>query len=312
MRYFLIFLISQFLLISCDDGDIIEDTFNFTNATVQKCSTSSVFYKINDKEALVLSTPETSFPNEEGTQNLTINSSNIVVYKKFSSSTNATNICSTPTLTVTEEWNVTGGTIEIITTKILDTNDPNKVVGYNHLITFKNMTFNAPDREIVYDKYEFGSYRTDVVDLKFDYTAAIMQNCASNDLLFKYNNNGTTNKYNALLLNIDPTLYNHQTVGTKTALINTTNKITYRVYSGDLNSNFFCQAIPPSSPTLTEEWTAQDGVTDISGIIVVETTQQTTTTYRHVIKLRKTVFKKGVLTYSPNPDGDYNFGEIIN
>lgn len=306
MRYFLIFLLSQFLLISCDDGDIIEDTFNFTNATVQKCSSSSILYKINDKEALIFSTPESSFPNQEGTQNLAISTSNTVVYKKFSSTTNTSNICSTPTLTVIEEWNVSGGTIEIITTKIPDTNDPNKIVGYNHKITFKNITFNAPEKEIVYDKYEFGSYRTDVVDLEFDYTAAVMQDCTNTNLIFKYNNN------NALLLDIDPTLYNHQTVGTKTALINTTNKITYRVYNGSLNNSFFCQSIPPSSPTLTEEWVAQDGVTDVSGIIVVETEQQTTTTYRHVIKLRKTVFKKGVLTYSPSPDGDYTFGEIIN
>lgn len=312
MRYFLIFLLSQFLLISCDDGDIIEDTFNFTNASIQKCTTSSVLYKINDDEALILSTPESSFPNQEGTQNLSIGTSNAVVYKKFSNATNTSNICNTPTLTVLEEWNVTGGTIEIISTKILDTTDPNKVVGYNHKITFKNITFNAPDREIVYNNYEFGNYRTDVVDLKFDYTSAIMQSCSNNDLLFKYNNNGTTNKYNALLLNIDPTLYKHQTIGTKTALINSTNKVTYRAYSGDLNNNFFCQSIPPSSPSLTEEWVAQDGVTDVNGIIEVETTQQTATTYRHIIKLKKTIFKKGVLTYSPSPDGDYIFGEIIN
>ncbi|WP_136668177.1 hypothetical protein [Flavobacterium sp. H122] len=306
MKHFWTALISLLILTSCDDGDIIEDTFNFTNATVQKCSSTNVLYKINDKEALVFSTPESSFPNEEGTQNLTVNSSNSVVYKKFSAATNASNICDTPTLTVTEEWNVTGGTIEIITTKIPDTNDPNKTVGYNHKITFKNITFNAPGKEIVYDSYEFGSYRTDVVDLKFDYTAAVMQDCAGNNLIFKYNNN------NALLLDIDPTLYQHQTVGTKTALIGAVNKVTYRVYNGNLNSSYFCQAIPPSSPTLTEEWVAQDGVTGVSGIIVVETEQQTTTTYRHVIKLRKTTFKKGVLTYSPAPEGDYTFGEIIN
>lgn len=312
MRYFLIFLLSQLLLTSCDDGDLIQDTFNFTNASVQKCTTSSVLYKINDKEALIFSTPETSFPNQEGTQNISISTSNTVVFRKFSSATNTANICSTPTLSVIEEWKATGGTIEIITTKIFDTTDPTKIVGYNHKITFKNITFNAPDREIVFNNYEYGNYRTDSVDLKFDYTSAIMQGCTNNDLLFKYNNNGSTNKYNALLLNIDPSLYKHQTVGTKTAVINSTNKVTYRVYSGDLNNNFFCQAIPPSSPTLTEEWVAQDGVTNVSGIIVVETTQQTASTYRHIIKLKNTTFKKGVLSYSPSANGEYTFGEIIN
>ncbi|WP_258929435.1 hypothetical protein [Flavobacterium davisii] len=63
---------------------------------------------------------------------------------------------------------------------------------------------------------------------------------------------------------------------------------------------------------MVEEWIAQEGITDVSGIIVVETSQQTTSTYRHVIKLRKVIFKNGIKTYSPNPNGDYEFGEIIN
>lgn len=306
MKKFLILLASLILLISCNDGDPIEQSFNFSNVSVQKCGTSSTLYKVNDDEALIYSTLESNFPNKEGLQNLPISSSNGIVYKKYSTSTTASNICDSPTIPVIEQWTVSGGTVEIKTTKIFDTTDPTKIVAYNHQITFKNITFNKPNGQIVYDKYDFGSYRTEVIDLKFNYEKAILQGCSGNNLIFKYNIS------NALLLDIDPLLYKHQTVGTKTALINSNNKISYRVYNGGLNANFFCQSIPPTSPSLTEEWIAEDGVQDKSGILVVETSQQTPTTYKHIIKLRNVTFKKGVLTYSPKPDGDYIFGEIIN
>ena len=307
MKYFWFVLLSFFLLNSCDDGDIIEDTFNFSTITVQKCSNSTVLYKINEAEALVFTTIDTNFPNAEGTKTLFVDGTNKISYKKFASKTSSSNICDTPTIAVLEEWKVTGGTIEIVSTKILDTNNPSKIVGYNHAITFKNITFNKSDGQLVYDNYVFGNYRTDVVDLNFNYNTATLLNCSNTNLLFKYNAN------NALLLDIEASLYTHHTVGTKTALINSTsNKVSYRVYDGGVNEAYFCQAIPPTSPALKEEWKAEDGVTDTSGMIVVETTQQTQTTFKHTIKLRKVTFKKGVLTYSPSPNGDYVFGEIIN
>ncbi|AMO19960.1 hypothetical protein B0A78_09465 [Flavobacterium columnare NBRC 100251 = ATCC 23463] len=306
MKNFWFLLTSLMLLTACDDGNIIEETFNFGNITVQKCNTTNTLYKINDKEALVFVTPETSFPNEEGTKTYTIGTTHSLVYKKFYSTISSNEICSTGSVPIAEQWTVSGGTIEITSNKITSTNDPSKIVGYNHKILFKNITFNTPNKQLVYDQYDFGNYTTDLIDLKFDYKNAVMQNCSGNNLIFKYNNN------NALLLDIDSNLYKHQTVGTKTALINNVNKISYRVYNGNLNSNFFCQSIPPTSPSLTEEWIAQNGTTDNDGVIVIETTQQTSTTYRHVIKLRKVTFKNGIKTYSPNPNGDYEFGEIIN
>ncbi|MBP9792593.1 MAG: hypothetical protein KBC56_01180 [Flavobacterium sp.] len=304
MKYFLSLLVSFLVLTGCDDGDIIEETFNFANATVQKCASSSVLYKISDNEALVLNTPETTFPNAEGTQTIPVSGTTSILYKKYGTTTTSENICGTPTLPVVEEWFVTGGSIEVISTKIFDTTNPTEVIAYNHKITFKNITFTAPTKQVVYANYEFGNYRTEVIDLAFDYDTAITQTCPGNNLIFKFNNT------NALLLDVDPALFDH-TIGTKTALISTTNKVTYRVYNGSLNTNFFCSAIPPTSPTLTEEWIAEDGVTSTSGIIKVETTVDSPTTYKHVIKLYNTTFKKGVKTYSPAPNADYTFGEWI-
>lgn len=306
MKYFWTLLFSLIIITSCDDGDIIEDTFNFESATVQKCSNSNVLYKINDKEALIFNAPETYFSNEVQTETYTIGSGNSIKYRKFTSTTSVSNVCDTPTLQITDEWNAIGGTIEIVSTEILN---GTTIVAYNHNITFKNVTFQASDKQVVYDSYFYGSYRTDVIDLDFDYTSpAEVLNCTTNNLIFKYNNN------NVLLFDLDKATLFQNSVTTpgnpRTALINTTtNKVIYRVYNGGLNGNFFCSAITPSTPTLTEEWIADSGVDNVSGIIkVVTETTSVPNEFKHTIYLYKTTFRKGFQYYSPNPDGDYEFG----
>lgn len=311
MKYFLTLFISVLLLTGCDDGDLITEKFVFENATVQKCSNSNVLYKINDVEALIFNTSETNFPNIETVINtprvVSIGGATSLTYRKFATTTSSTNICDTPTIPVVEEWTVTGGTAEITTTKILDTNGT-IVVAYNHNIVFKNITFVTPDKQIVYDSYTFGSYRTEIVNLNFDYSLATTQNCSGNNLIFKYNNN------NALLLDVDPTLFLNEvtTIGSpRTRVINsTTNKVIYRVYNGSLNTNFFCAAITPSSPTLTEEWIAEDGVLGTSGEIRVETVA-VGAQFKHTITLYKTTFKKGILTYIYPTNDNFIFGEYI-
>lgn len=310
MRYFWIILISQFLLFSCDDGEIIEETFDFADASIQKCSSANVLYKVSNREALVLSTPESSFPNKETTVGqptvISISGTTSIYYKKYVSNTNTNEICGTPTLQVLEEWNVIGGTMEITSTKIFDTTNTT-VVAYNHKIVFKNITFVTPTKQIVYDSYEFGNYRTEVIDLDFDYATALTQTCSGNNLIFKYNGN------NALLFDISPatraTLFDHTTGTTKTALINSVNKVVYRVYNGSLNNNFFCASIPPSNPSLTEEWVAQNGVQATSGEIRVVSTQSGSS-YIHTIKLFNTTFKKGTFEYSPSAT-EYTFGTYV-
>ena len=311
MKYFLTIFISVLLLTSCDDGNLITENFVFENATVQKCSDSNILYKINDVEALIFNTPETNFPNTEtvaGTPRVvSIGGATSLIYRKFATNTSTNNICNTPTIPVLEEWTVTGGTVEITTTKITDTNGI--IVAYNHNIVFKNITFVTPDKQIVYDSYTFGSYRTEITNLNFDYSLATTQNCGGNNLIFKYNNN------NALLLDVDATLFTNTVtpIGSpRTALINTTtNKVVYRVYNGSLNTNFFCAAITPTTPTLTEEWIAEDGVAATSGIISVETVAIDATHFKHTITLYKTTFKKGILTYIYPTSDNFVFGEYI-
>ena len=152
MKYFLTVFISVLLLTSCDDGDLITENFIFENVTVQKCNNSNILYKINAAEALIFNTPETNFPNTETVINtprvVAIGGLTSLTYRKFATTTSTSNICDTPTIPVIEEWTVTGGTAEITTTKITDTNGI--IIAYNHNIVFKNITFITPNKQIVY------------------------------------------------------------------------------------------------------------------------------------------------------------------
>lgn len=298
------------LLTSCDDGDLITQNFNFDAETIQKCDLSPVLFKINNNEALIVNTPESTFINEEGVRTIPIGGTTTLTYKKFNSEVTENSICGTPTVLVVEEWNVAGGSIEVTTKKIVGSNNIT-IIGYNHNIVFKNVTFVTNNKQVTYPLYVFGNYRTDVIDLKFDFTIPATQKCSTKNLLFKYN----TTK--VLLLDIDPALFVNVVtpVNTpRTALINTTtNKVIYRVYNGNLNTAFFCSTITPIAPTIAEEWIAQNGVANTSGIIKVTTELVTATppTFRHTIVLNKTTFKKGIDSYSPAPNGDYLFGNLI-
>jgi hypothetical protein len=307
MKYLVSLIISVLLLTSCSDGDLITENFVFANATLQKCASSNILYKINTNEALILNTPISSFPNVVGVVNVPISSGSSLIYRKFSTTTSTANICDLPNIPILEEWTVIGGSIQITTTKILDTNGIT-VVAYNHNIVFKNVTFNIENKQIVYDSYVFGDYRTEIINLSFDYSLATTQKCPGNNLIFKFKDS------NALLLDVDQTLFSNAItpIGSpRKAIINgTTNKVLYRIYNGSLNTNFFCSAIIPSSPTLTEEWIAENGVLGTSGEIRVETVAMGAQ-FKHTITLYKTTFKKGVLTYIFPTNDNFVFGEYI-
>ena len=309
MKYFLILLTFGFLLSSCDDGDLIEENFNFDAVNIQKCKNSNVIFKISGKESLILNTPEATFKNQEGSSSILIEGATSLVYKKFSGQPNENTICVTPDLIVQEEWVVDGGTVEVATTKIFAP-DGITIIAYNHKIIFKNVTFVTNKKQITYPVYNFGNYRTEVIDLAFNFTASTTQKCSNNQLIFKFN------ATKVLLLDLEPSLFANTVtpVNTpRTALINgTTNKVIYRVYSGNLSNTFFCSSITPTTPSLQEEWIADNGVLNTSGIIKVTTVATTNPTgFRHTVVLNKTTFKNGILTYSPAPNGDYIFGDVI-
>ena len=163
------------LLNSCDDGSLTIQKFNFdTAATVETCSDKDLFFKIKNKEALILAIPATSFTNvvtpaDQPTE-IVISATNQVLYRLFDANVANTYFCANfppATPQVIEEWKANNGVssvsgiIQITTTAIVSTTT-SEVTGYNHLIVFKNITFTKETNSFSYDTYTFGSYLTSI------------------------------------------------------------------------------------------------------------------------------------------------------
>ena len=95
---------------------------------------------------------------------------------------------------------------------------------------------------------------------------------------------------------------------TKTALIDGTNKLTYRLFNNAVNDAYFCATTTPSTPLLTQQWDAVEGVEATSGMIEV-VTEVFGTGYKHTIHFKKAIMKKGNSTFTLGDD--YIFGSFI-
>ncbi len=300
MKRFLVVLVCVVALNSCDDGDLILETIDFESATTKSCSTNDILYKLKDKEVLLLEIPKSSFVNEPtvtGTPNLIdISGANRVVYRFYNGTVVADNICETippATPIVTDQWNATAGTIQIITTAVKTTNtneNSTRISGYNHNIVFKNITFAKTKGTQVYETFAFGDYVSSVTALPFGFDK-ILEQCSTSKQIYNYLSG------EALTLDIDPTLIvnaatplNSPRIGLISA---TKNKLAYRLYSnGVLTPSYFCNTTVPSLPTISEEWVGVNGVSGTSGIVEVTTTTNGTG-FKHTIILKNATLKKG-------------------
>jgi hypothetical protein len=135
-----------------------------------------------------------------------------------------------------------------------------------------------------------------------------IERCATNtpNLIYNYTSS------EALTLAIDPALIVSAATplnAPRTGLISaTTNKLTYRLYSGLITAGYFCNATIPTTPAISEEWNAVAGVTGISGIVEVTSTTNGTG-YKHTIVFKKAIFKKGNNDFTLGDS--YTFGELI-
>lgn len=66
--------------------------------------------------------------------------------------------------------------------------------------------------------------------------------------------------------------------------ISTTTKLTYRIFSDDVSSDYFCDDLPPISPIVIEEVTAEDGT------VFITTTTTDSVTFSHLIQLSEISF----------------------
>lgn len=140
-RVLLVFLITV-TLFSCDDGDLIVTSFDFTDIPIDLCTTADntetettnyIFYKINNEtnETLVfqLSTAEPILTRLSGNTPYVFNagaSTNKISYRLFTSAVTGNYFCQSIPPTnpvVNEEYLSDEGTIEIRTLGVFDDND---------------------------------------------------------------------------------------------------------------------------------------------------------------------------------------------
>lgn len=326
-------LFFAFLLNGCDDGDLIFDELDFDDVNVARCSDiannvpSNILYKLNDTEALILQIDnlETALPDAPTPQgvpvSINIDGANVrVVYRLYSANAGVDNICESiqpPTPVVTEEWNATAGTINITTTAIVQANT---AAGYEggevidklrHGIVLKNVTFQTPNNQIIYETFAFGNYDVefDAPSLSIGGTPAL---CDLDDTAYAYDLLYRFNATTALTINIDPALLDVSVLNTpKTGVISgEMNRVTYNRFENvDLSAMpDFCATYLGLTPAAT--WTSVDGEAGLSGIVEV-----TTTTFgsgfQHTIRLKNVRMQNAGGTLSFKIADDLLYGELI-
>jgi len=323
MKKYASLLLFALMLNGCDDGDLTIDTIDFEQvATSQGCSeTNELIYKLKGQEALLIQVPLETFSTEpsplDAPYTFNIDNSNYrVVYRAYSGAIATTNICSAippTTPNVTEEWIATSGVMEITTKPVYTTNETTgstRITAYNHNIVFRNITFQKPSGPQTQETFTFGDFKSTVVsentlDLTFDESAA---QCTESKQVYNFNASS------ALTIdNIDPELLKNEATAANTPrtglLSATTNKLLYRVYTGNvLSDSAFCTTLP-ASITLKEEWAGVAGLANVSGIIEVTTTTFTETSFKHTIVLKNVTLQKGSNTF--NLGKTFLLGELV-
>ncbi|MFV8270144.1 hypothetical protein ACNQGP_09450 [Flavobacterium sp. GT2N3] len=311
MKRVISLLVFAVLLNSCDDGDLIQEDISFEDVVPEACDKNGIIYKLKDNEALILEVLGFTFPTETVSKELDISTSNRVLYRFYNGAVTSTTICeSIPPATpiVVDQWTTSGGKIVINTTAIKTTNttdNSTKITGYNHNITFKNITFVKSNGTQVYETFPFGDYVINATPLPLAFNKTLEQ-CSSSKQLYDYNSS------EALILDIDPALIVNQATPLntpRTGLISDTkNKLTYRLFSGLLTGAYFCNTAFPATPAVSEEWIAVAGVANESGIVEVTTTSLGTG-FKHTVVLKKAKMKKGSSDFILGDN--YIYGELL-
>jgi len=316
MKRILCILSLLFFIIACDDGNLTVDVIDFTEVTAQKCSDKDVIYKVKDAEMLFIEIPASTFTENEtlvgAPIQVSINATNKVTYRKYDGSVSSSNICPTipdATPNLVEQWNATSGIIQITSTAIKSTNttdNSTRITGYTYNIVFKNITFQKPTGPQVYETFIFGNYATTVSPLAFGFNEEVDKStCVSDNRIFDFSGSEV---FTLDVADYATLFANEVTTTPRTALISSSNKLSYRLYSGTITNAYFCATTIPTTPTLLQQWNAIDGIEATSGIIEVSTTTLGAAS-QHTIRLKKVTLKKENSSFSLGDD--YLFGTLI-
>jgi hypothetical protein len=300
----------------CNDGNLIQEDINFEDIATQSCTSNDIIFKLKEKEALLLEIPASSFVNESSTVGspvtIDISSSNRVVYRFYDGVVALNNICETiapATPIVTDQWSATAGKIQIFTIAVKTRNateNSTRITGYKHNIVFKNITFAKKNGTQVYETFPFGDYVTSTTTLPFLFDKTV-QKCSSSNLVY----NSTSSE--ALTLDIDPSLIVNAVTplnSPRTGIIGTsTNVLSYRLFTGLLTGDYFCGSTTPTTPTISQQWDAINGVSGVSGTIEVTTTTNGPSAFKHTIVLKKVTLKKGNSSFLLGDN--YTYGDLL-
>ncbi len=158
---------------SCDDGDITLESFNFSSQQIQKCSgdNKTFLYKINDDELLLLDitaepyTYDATYTTFPYTKSYAIDNNTVsIIYRLYSSTVASATLCDNiapASPVVTNEWNATGGTIDVTTTQNFDT-DGTTLLGYTYSFKLINVNFSNGTNSFSFEEYLVGSYQTTI------------------------------------------------------------------------------------------------------------------------------------------------------
>ncbi|GGD32935.1 hypothetical protein [Flavobacterium orientale] len=326
MKRFLGLILLVFGFQSCDDGDFNVESFDFSNVTASACSGSNnqfFIYYTNQREALLLQIPITSFPNiitpEDEPRTVAIAAGTQVTYRVYDGTINSQVICTAippATPTVSEEWTATSGVIQIETfaNKTIDeTIGQALITGYTHIIKLINTTFEKSNgSQQLFAELQLGNFITNASPPSTIIASSELSNCGNN-LSFIYKNGGTQ----AITLYTDVALFENSNTPAdmpRKAIIGQDNtSINYNLYDAIIpipnNAiiptplSFFCTNPTPTTPARIENWIGVDGIANVSGVIEVTSIEEFDSelqqnVFKHTVRLRKVVFTSAGVNFT--------------
>ncbi len=319
MKKFLILALITIFATGCDDGIIKVENLDFADSVTQSCG--NLVFKLNDNEALLISLPEaaynTAFTNKPTAVGvpilIPINSDNRVLYRFYDGTVSSETVCNViPPINpkAQDEWIGISGNIQITTTAIIEPNSDleggQKISGYKHQITFKNITFQKEGGNQFYDTFVFGVFQQSVQPISFVFDENL-EKCTNSNLIFNIaGSSGFT-------LNIDPTLILNQVTTIDQPRVGyieaDKNILKYTKFAAVVTSNYYCGATVPTVPAILETYSGVPGVENLSGIIEVTTTTNGTG-FLHEIHLKKVTLSSDSGVSFLLAD-DYTFGQLI-
>src|SRR5690606_30272959 len=183
MKKILLLVFGLMLAVSCDDGDMVFESLNFDDVTMQKCEDKELYFKVKDREMLIVNLiSPTGEPlindNLQVGEELEVltNNTNQIVYRLYDNNiSNQTMLCDDvpPAFPQVVDEYLSENNGSIVVTKQLqvrsEEGQPNNFsVAYNFSILFKNIVLSRGEQQIKYPNYTFGTYQAESYTLNFN------------------------------------------------------------------------------------------------------------------------------------------------